>query len=469
MSSQVATINNFPLAAPKARAKTQTLGVSTIALAVLITSFFYCLPLGRGAVAGIASDYRIYDFVFIGFVFVAALPRLSRVGELIKNRNRFQFWGIILLILLWLSLLLTFSTGGGERALPALVRAFRFTAYLLTATFIVAIVDNPRRYKFLLIVFFANISVQAIIGFAQGLGLIPALWPDYWLLAYNPEVGTSVPVATLSPHHKHIAVVMMLGIAMAATFLRMYRRTIIRVLLIVLMALMLMTIAFSGARTGLVGVATFAVAYLYMHRGRALMLLVVVVLGIMGFYQLTREYVQKPLEDIANERIVSRMEKMGYEGLYEERTSIYFTTLPHGLQRYPWLPLTGTGFQNMRSYFAATGAHNNYLHVWIELGIIGFLVYLMFLWKILKTLRETARRAVAPFEKCVAKDVWAVFIAVLATMLVGETLWAQYNMFTLTGQIMTLVALAVCPLNWAPAPKLQLLRNKYGQVIRLRN
>jgi hypothetical protein len=40
-------------------------------------------------------------------------------------------------------------------------------------------------------------------------------------------------------------------------------------------------------------------------------------------------------------------------------------------------------------------------------------------------------------------------------MIFGETLWAQYSMFTLTGQIMTLVALAASPLYWEQAPEME--------------
>jgi hypothetical protein len=159
--------------------------------------------------------------------------------------------------------------------------------------------------------------------------------------------------------------------------------------------------------------------------------------------------VQDPIETQIQTRLVDRLDRFGFDGIAAERTVIYFHYFPRAVKRAPWIIFIGCGFQNIRHYMPATGGHNNYLHVFLELGIIGLIVYLKFLFGILQTLKRTADRTSNAFEKLIAQDVWVAFVAVMVTMLVGESLWAQYSMFTLTGQIMALVAVATCPLNWA--------------------
>jgi O-antigen ligase len=171
-------------------------------------------------------------------------------------------------------------------------------------------------------------------------------------------------------------------------------------------------------------------------------------LSILVFFVLTRETVQDPLVNQFDAAIVERIERLGYISLVEDRLNIY-EDYPKALRRAPWIIVTGTGFQNINSVLGIA-AHNNYVQALFELGIIGFLIYLRFLLSVLGSLRQAAQKAGAALERTLARDMWAAFVGVMATMLIGETLWAQYSMFTLTGQIMTLMALASSSLNWRP-------------------
>jgi hypothetical protein len=67
------------------RKREAVIGGATLWLAVLITSYFYALPLGRFSFGGVATDFRIYDFVFIAFMLFAGLRYGKRVNELVKD------------------------------------------------------------------------------------------------------------------------------------------------------------------------------------------------------------------------------------------------------------------------------------------------------------------------------------------------------------------------------------------------
>ena len=429
-----------------AAAEDTKLGAATLWLAGLITAYFYCLPLGRYSVGGIASDFRIYDFVLLFFLIAFGTSRLRRIKALNADRRSFHRWVYFLLLLVWLSLIMTFAIGGMSKVLPAVLRSYRFSGYLLIAAFIVAIADTPHRWRFLLAVFYANICFQAILACAQGFGYAPHLWPDYWQDNYWKLSG-EIPVGTLSPHHKHIGIVMMLGVAITATYFRATPRIAFRALLMVLLCAMLVSVILAGIRTAWLGLAVFVIAYVYIHRGRAIPLLAVVTFGLALAISYAPESVTKPLESEIDERFTDRIERLGFEGVAKDRLVIY-NDIPTVISDRPQLLLTGAGFQNVSSIMGATGAHNNYLQALLELGILGFLVFLRFLYAILKRMMLIARTAKNRFEETLARDVWAIFIGLMATMMVGETLWGQYSMFTLSGQIMTLVGLASCPGTW---------------------
>lgn len=418
------------------------LGFPLIALAGLITSYFYVLPLGRYAVAGIDTDYRLYDIVFLFFLVTVGLNYLPQLRALSQDRSSFFAAIVVFLWLLWASLTLTFFLGGSSRLLPAIIRAFRFSTYFLVAGFVVMIVNDARRYRFLLGVIYVNIVVQALLAFVQGIGRLNSFWPDYWLQQYGVW-----PVGTLSPHHLHVGIVMLLGVALTLVFVRQPIVMPLRVVLIGLLGVMCAVIVMAGIRTAMMGLAGLAVADLLSHKGRSLGYLVFVTLALVLMFRLSGTVVQSTLQGTFDFVVADRYNQLGLEGITRDRVSVY-SNFPDAVRAYPWMLLVGTGFQNSTAYIGSAGAHNNYLHVLFELGLVGFVVYLRLLFRVLSNLRSVAQKTGTTLERGMALGMWAAFIAIMITMFMGETLWAQYSQFTLTGQIMTLMALAISPRYW---------------------
>jgi len=274
-------------------ARQEPLGLPTISLAILITSYFYCLPLGRYSLGGVASDFRIYDFTLLFFVAAIALRKRSAIRALTADRSSFHRWCFFLLIIVWASLIVTYGTGGPSRTLLAVLRSYRFTGFLLIAVFIVAIANTPHRWRFLMAVFYTNVCVQAFLVCGQELGIFPHLWPDYWTAGYW-IAGNIVPTGTLSPHHKHVGVVMMLGIAMSVAYTSVAPRVAHKVLLIIPLAAMLMAVAVCGARTALLGLAAYVMAYLYVHKRKSVPTLAFVGFGLIVVYVYSPAWLTDP-------------------------------------------------------------------------------------------------------------------------------------------------------------------------------
>ncbi len=421
-------------------------------LAVLLTSYFFCLPLGRFSISFFNTDFRLFDFtIFLFILFSFNTGLYKRIVTVTKIKAFFPYY------LKWLALLVVFSlffsvlfSRNIAYILPTLIRVYRFLSYLYTGAAVIAIVNTTTQFKFIFSVIMLNIWIQASLAFLQGVGVLGTFWPDYWNQMY---FNMQAPVATLSPHHKHIGVVMLVGLALTLGLVKYHQLKIWYVLPLVLLCLIQLSVPlFSGTRTFMLGLAALVLAYIRINKAYTFIALSFLI--IIGGYTLTRPN-NKVIEKITakyEERVTDRVEKLGYEGLYGDRTIIY-ERIGLALIEHPYILLTGTGFQNIHSFIPANGAHNNYLQALMELGFFGLIIFLFFLWRIHKNLLRTYQLMPSKFVKVVAVHIWIAFIGVLATMFVGETIWGQAAMFTLAGQLIAIFGLGVAPLFWTVMKK----------------
>jgi O-antigen ligase len=420
--------------------------VTIVPLAILITSFFYCLPLGRFSIGGFDSDFRIFDFaILFAFVYYLGNTKVtSELAYLFRSQLWFTRWLKILIVLIILSLFVAVLYSGSSFLLPRLIRMYRFLSYLLVPFFVIAVVRTKNDYLKLFHLFFWLIAAVAFIGFLQGLGLLPNFWPEYWRAMYSEN---DAPVATLSPHHKHIGVVMLVGVCLGIGYINRARFLWLKVLIGAACLMMFAVPLIGGTRTYLLGFVGVLPALIFIGKSKSIVpVLLLVVLSLISL-QYFGDTVSSRVEQKLDERVYSRIDKLGYEGLYRERTVIYIDIL-ETLYRYPYLLITGTGYQNIFSFIGANGAHNNYLQALMELGIAGLFVFLAFLRGLWKNLRTVVKRVKDKDVSVFAQYTWVALCGLLMTMFVGETFWGQAAMFTLAGQLSFLFGLVISPLYW---------------------
>jgi hypothetical protein len=326
-------------------------------------------------------------------------------------------------------------------------------AYLSTLIAVIAIVDNRQKFKLLLAVFFINILVQASLAFLQGIGMLESFWPDYWREMYS---FMDTPVATLSPHHKHIAIVMLMGFSLSIALLFHNRNLLVKFFLAVVALLMVVVPLMSGTRTFVLGMSGVVVALLWITKGRSLGIALFLGIGLF----IVSNNLPDDVSDVTVERITENYEERvlrdynrgGVERLAVERTVIYESVF-RALGSYPSLLITGSGFQAASVFIYGNGAHNNFLQFLIETGILGLSVFLLFLYTMSKNLLAASKYMRYSFENSIARFVWIGLIGLIFTMFVGETFYAQAAMFTLTGQIMVFLGLGIAPFFWQSITK----------------
>ncbi len=417
----------------------------TILLAMLITSYFYCLPLTRYSVLSIKTDFRIYDIMILLCLTAFVFSKDKLFSRWLMDRRRFYYWSVLLLGMVVFSLLFTFLYKSDVPKGAVFIRTYRFIGYIFTAIMITSVTKNSNSYKFLLAVFYLNIVVQSLLSWGQTFDLIPSLWPDYWLQNYDTW---SKAVGTLSPHHKHISVVMLIGIVISLSYLKTLKSYVLRWLVLISLLLMLAVPFFVGARTGWLGICGIIFGYAVVHRRRGILMFAGVGLALVLVYQVLSSQVTDNLNSVFETRLLNPLRTHGFNGIAGERTVIWTDMFAHGVEKAPYILVTGTGFQNIQYFLGASGAHNNFLNVFLEIGLFGLMVYVIFLQRIYASLKYLSSLNIPLSWRLFADDGRVALIALLATMMVGETFWAQYSMFTLTGQIMTYFGIIAAPLNW---------------------
>jgi O-antigen ligase len=424
-------------------------------LALLLVSFFYCLPLGRYSIGRFDTDFRVFDFaILLVYGYYATDSSVSCVATgLLKSDRWFHKWLKFLFLLSLLSLLVSIAYSGSDFLLPRLIRLYRFLAYISVSFLVISVVRNKANYLRFFRLLFWLIAAVGAIAFAQGLGFIGNFWPDYWRVMYSEN---NAPVATLSPHHKHIGVIMLVGVCLGLAYFLRTRSMFMKAGLVLLILMMFTVPLFSGTRTYLLGFVGVIPAMMVTGRQSMVIPSIIIVTSAYVLLQFSGDTISGRVEQKFEQRVTSRIEKLGYEGLYRERTVIYWDIL-RALQESPQLLITGTGFQNIFRFISANGAHNNYLQALMELGLLGLYVFLSFLALLWKNLRDTARTADRDIS-AIAQFTWVALCGLLMTMLVGETFWGQAAMFTLAGQLSFLFGLAVSPLFWMTRYYNQLLR-----------
>lgn len=417
-------------------------------LCLLITSYFYCLPLGRFNIAGFDSDFRIFDFIIVLFWMFNWNYLARRIAFIYANRRLSTYYLKILIVIILISIIFNVMFRGLGYIGPTAIRAFRFIAYLSTLVAMLAIVDSRVKFKIVLGVFFGNIILQTILAFLQGIDVLGHFWPMYWREMYGLN---DAPVATLSPHHKHIGVVMLMGLGLSLGLLQYSRNVIWKIFYAISGILMLIIPLFSGTRTFLLGIAGVLVALIWQSRGRALTSSLFLGLAFMLVLYYAGDSVRQVAVEKINEkyedRIVREYEKGGVAELASERTVIY-ESIFRAIGEYPFLLITGTGFQAGTVFVFGNGAHNNFLQYLLETGLIGLFFFLAFLYTTLVNLTNARKEQKYRLERTIAGFVWIGLIGLISTMFVGETLYAQPSMFTLSGQIMIFLGLGIAPYFW---------------------
>lgn len=303
-----------------------------------------------------------------------------------------------------------------------LVRLFLYFSIFLV---IRAIPFDVIRLRILIWVFTISCLGQAILIFLQEQGVVPIFWSLKEVAIYGRLYSTG----TLGLNHINQVLYMSLGICAALSLTIIKRKWIILHIAFVGFActLMVYAILVGEARSGLVALAVILMILAIQFR-KIIALILIIPLFVLIDASLGLENQAKVAKmwdkDVIQKSAPGLSGVDAIEALDAPRPKIWGDSLLR-LSEDPTFLLIGAGFQNYKGLGArgAAAGHNMYLHVLVELGIVGLFIYIAFLLFLFKYIK---RRKNECNESIRIKIFGIVFFGVLLVLgLFNESLYPQ--------------------------------------------
>lgn len=431
-------------------------------LFVLSLSYLYCLPLLRtGVVAGVtASEIRIYDLVFVLMFLFLLMPRLSEVFQKLNSyslaHRYLGFWlllGIAGLIVTFFFSQTTFIIG--------VVRYFRFFSFSLVFVLGFMFIRNRKQLLILFDALLVCIAIISVIGSLQALKIFPNLWPDYYKVYFAFD-GGYLSTATLAPNHTHYSLIMTIGIVMIITRLSLsFKFSILNLFYVASLLPMLYSMIASRGRSGWLVLGIYFMVSLVLQRNiKSLVLGALLVVSVFIVLESNLKVGDGTVEDVLLYRsinthkdlgrtafdIFDEEEKSWIERIDDNRWFIYQRSIEHLLDNPQYL-LMGAGFQNAGVAIGkvAIAAHNAYLNVIAEHGLIGFFVYMSFLYFLFTLAWSVRKRSNTRLSRVMATNWIALYAGLLAANFFGEIIYPGRALFTFLGTFFIVAVLFLHP------------------------
>jgi O-antigen ligase len=427
-----------------------------ILLFLLAASYWYCLPVVTQNLV-FYNEFRGYDFL-LGILIVTLSLGYTRPLFTFIRQDHTARW--LLRFAAWCTLTVPMTVAWSilyrQRHWPLVTLMFLFHlwGYILAYCAYQIFVRTRAQCQFLLDTFIAIGGIQAFVICLQAIHFLPLFWSERYA-GYGPDAfsGTLGPNRTLAGH------AMILTLAVGATYWRnaTFVGTSRLLLAAVASALSLAALALTGSRTAWVVLLVFVVATVLKAKVRiwlvAFMALLMVALALAPgtlTTEISDVYEQRVTDKLSGDDLLTQ-----FRSIDAGRFELWTGGLLQLLQT-PWLIPFGGGFNSYRlSVRVGASAHNMYITLLGELGIVGLYFYMRWfrsLWQ-----KSTDRIAAS---EAFARRGWRVFVpaemhpllmSMAVSLIAGEILYAYRPSFAFFGMFLFLCAILTHPALSVPS------------------
>ncbi len=414
---------------------------------LMMLSYFYNLPVMSYSARG-SNDLWLYDFAGMGVLYLYA-QHYTLVNRLIDNNKalnslfHFLMWSNIMLVPTIIDSILNDKIFW---ALQSLKYMFHFWVFFLTTIFLIIIIQDLRQLKRIVNVCLLLGSVAFLIVILQNFGLIPYLWSKTYSENYQGFLS-----GTLGPNKIVLGMTSLMVFALCLGLLNDKKILINKPLIIATICLSLLALVMSGSRTSYLGLVVF-VAYFFIretvsfiYSGTILVILIIIVSSInpeiitkaTDVYQARVENKLKNPKSLTDAKVEDAYEDLGSGR--KELSVIYINYLLDN----PFIIPFGLGFNNRLSL--SSSAHNTYLSLINEVGIVGSFFYFrwLFAYLTLKMPRFSQMRMALK----------GIVLSMLVTLAFGEHLYVYRPLFGLVGLFLFITTLLLSPTLILPDEK----------------
>jgi len=422
-----------------------------------IFGYWFNLPLITTHLFGGYNEFRVYDVTFAFLTIYMLLKKdagncllqFLRKDDVLKHLYRFSLWASVMIIPTVGTALMTDRV----RYIGAsVIFLYHLWGFLLFAGMI-GVYFQGKDGHHLLRWFLTLSTAHLFLYYSQVAGAVGNLWPKVYQSAY----GADALSGTLGPNRITPGMMTLFGlVAGLFVVLKPVKGRLIQPIAWVNIVMALPAIIMIGSRTTFVSLLTFVGAYVLFYSKKSVVALLVIV-PLFGF-----AYVHF-LGDAYNERVVRNIEynenKLtqgqdlgdlsiveGYENIGSNRMEILRRYVPF-LLTHPYIIPFGTGFNN-RLIAARTGAasaHNIYLSLINELGVVGLYLYLSWFWAYITIGSRNRRIGISRSTEGLMSS---LALAMLFSMFAGEHIYVYRPLFAIMGTFLLVMQFMKNSIEW---------------------
>ena len=396
---------------------------------LMLLSFFYNLPVLNYSLTG-NNEFRIYDFVglYLLYIYINNYQLLNTYIGLklnLKRLNQFLFWANITLIGT-----LAFSIFFGRIIwfIQSLLYLYHFWVFFLFAVFLSLMLRDKKKYKSIIFFFLILVIVEAVIVILQNMNVIPFLWSEGYKKTYFGFLS-----GTMGPNKIVLGMTMLMSFIICVGLYFEKSIKVNRYIILSALFLSLSVIAISGSRTAYLGLLVFIIYFMFTRTVKFVYFAVILSLaGVLAIF--SNFEVVDIIVNVFDGRVVNKISdptilKDGdidvsqiYDDLGSGRRALSQYYLIY-LAKRPYIIPLGIGFNNR--LIINFSAHNTYLSLINEVGLVGLVLY--FRWLL------------SYFVINLSKTVYlrlslnGLILSMLVTLFFGEHLYVYRPLFGLVG------------------------------------
>lgn len=346
----------------------------------LLVSFFYNLPVFNYSITG-DNELRLFDFVGILIIYIY-LKHRKQIIILINKEGTFRYAYYLLLwcnVMWFFTLIFSFGLGKPVKALQSLLYLFHFWSFFLGAVLLVFYIQDLKQLKKIVTATFVLAFITFFIVILQNFNIVPFLWSDEYLKAYGFLSGT------LGPNKIVLGMTCFLILTLGLGVLNDKKVKINKYITIITISIALITLVISGSRTTYVALGVFLFVYSIFKTKS--FFYTIALFGVFGlFISLLNIGVIEKAVEVYEHRVINKIKnpndiKEGnvnelYEDLGAGRKGLSIMYIEYLIEN-PYIIPFGVGFNNR--LLIGSSAHNMYLSIVNELGLVGMFLYFRWL------------------------------------------------------------------------------------------
>lgn len=416
-----------------------------------IFSYFYNLPVLKYSVKG-DNEFRLYDILgvfllYFYYKYYKIIDVVIRKVLIFKQLRLFLYWSSLTIIIsLFFYILYDKLTG----FLQVILYLYHFWIFYLAAVFfyVYCLKKNVLRIGIYLILFFSIASCTIVV--LQNLGMIDFLWNEVYRKGYQGFLS-----GTLGPNKIVLGMTSFFTFCLCLGILLEKNIKINKLLLYVCILFNVYIIIVSGSRTTYLAMGIVLLYFAIKSPLRFVMITSLFSFILVAALSANPD-LQKALDDTLDSRIFSRVDieksedaEVGelYSDLGAGRDKLTLGNALYLLENPQVLPF-GAGFMNRFDDAPGLSAHNMYLQVIKETGLVGF--YLYFGWLVSYLFIK--------FDKYSGFSLAlnGLVLAMLVTLFFGEHLYIYRPLFGILGFFLMVTSIFVAALHKIDVEELDL-------------